>query len=599
MEIEQATILLRIDTAVNWAANNPALGKGEVGVETQAAGPAKIKIGDGAAAWNALPYVFNAEALEEAIAALQLSLEEAISGEIAAREGADADILQAIADEKQERSDAVADILREIGSEIAAREGADANILQAIADERQERSGADALLEGAIGAETAARGSADAILQQNINAAGSLIAAETSERETEAGKLLQKINIVSGKLDDEEFDRKAADTAEAAARSGADTALQGAIATAIAGEVGDRDGAIATAIAGEVSDRDGAIAAAIAGEVSDRDGAIAAAIAGEVSDRDGAIEAAIAAEVTARNGAIAAADGKLWKGANNQAGILIDLGSDTLNSQEIIFNILYNETSAGNLIRQAAIHGQAYGGFGNRVGMVQNGNAPVAVFYFQGMTEAIGSSHSFLWIPSSDAAYLPSARAEAWLGDTDGAMTKLPVVVSTLADPPEEPLVPIELHSGSPGAVTTGKIYIPNDSYPVSAGVSIKIGNRISRFYFGSVTLRSITDGKTAKFDFVVFANSDEANPWLYRKIVKIYNDYRATPVSVYKNAQGEFLLYIECPIAIGKHFSVDASVTQTDIGTNGNVAADYRMPEYQWEPAEPSGLYPVGTVAL
>lgn len=47
------TILLRNDTATNWSTENPTLGKGELGIEIDTA---KIKIGDGATAWNSLDY---------------------------------------------------------------------------------------------------------------------------------------------------------------------------------------------------------------------------------------------------------------------------------------------------------------------------------------------------------------------------------------------------------------------------------------------------------------------------------------------------------------------------------------------------------------
>lgn len=52
-------IKLRNDTAANFTAENPVLGKGEFGVEL-AVGVAtrKVKIGDGVAAWNALDYAF-------------------------------------------------------------------------------------------------------------------------------------------------------------------------------------------------------------------------------------------------------------------------------------------------------------------------------------------------------------------------------------------------------------------------------------------------------------------------------------------------------------------------------------------------------------
>lgn len=59
-------IQFRRDTSVNWASVNPVLAQGELGLETDTA---KYKIGDGATAWNSLPY----GALSGAIGALQLN----------------------------------------------------------------------------------------------------------------------------------------------------------------------------------------------------------------------------------------------------------------------------------------------------------------------------------------------------------------------------------------------------------------------------------------------------------------------------------------------------------------------------------------------
>lgn len=50
-------LYLRNDTTANWTANaTVVLGKGEVGIEWIESGAPKIKIGDGATAWSALPY---------------------------------------------------------------------------------------------------------------------------------------------------------------------------------------------------------------------------------------------------------------------------------------------------------------------------------------------------------------------------------------------------------------------------------------------------------------------------------------------------------------------------------------------------------------
>lgn len=46
-------IQLRRDTAANWTTNNPILASGEAGVETDTD---RVKVGDGATSWTALPY---------------------------------------------------------------------------------------------------------------------------------------------------------------------------------------------------------------------------------------------------------------------------------------------------------------------------------------------------------------------------------------------------------------------------------------------------------------------------------------------------------------------------------------------------------------
>jgi hypothetical protein len=43
----------RRDTAANWTSNNPTLGEGEAGLETDSG---KWKMGDGVTAWTSLPY---------------------------------------------------------------------------------------------------------------------------------------------------------------------------------------------------------------------------------------------------------------------------------------------------------------------------------------------------------------------------------------------------------------------------------------------------------------------------------------------------------------------------------------------------------------
>lgn len=56
-------ILLRRDTAANWTSANPVLGEGEAGIE-MAAGPDRIKVGDGLTAWVDLPYLGEGQSVD-------------------------------------------------------------------------------------------------------------------------------------------------------------------------------------------------------------------------------------------------------------------------------------------------------------------------------------------------------------------------------------------------------------------------------------------------------------------------------------------------------------------------------------------------------
>jgi len=55
-------IIIRRDFKSNWETNNPALKKGELGVEVDQSGSGynRIKVGDGFLSWNQLPYVDDA-----------------------------------------------------------------------------------------------------------------------------------------------------------------------------------------------------------------------------------------------------------------------------------------------------------------------------------------------------------------------------------------------------------------------------------------------------------------------------------------------------------------------------------------------------------
>lgn len=62
-------VKLRRGTATQWAANNPVLASGEVGVELSVSGsPQALKIGNGTSTWNALPYFVKAGGVPQPIA---------------------------------------------------------------------------------------------------------------------------------------------------------------------------------------------------------------------------------------------------------------------------------------------------------------------------------------------------------------------------------------------------------------------------------------------------------------------------------------------------------------------------------------------------
>lgn len=58
-ELSIKQLLLRNDTSTNWTANNPVLGKGEMGIEIDSN---KFKLGDGVKGWNELAYATSNEA---------------------------------------------------------------------------------------------------------------------------------------------------------------------------------------------------------------------------------------------------------------------------------------------------------------------------------------------------------------------------------------------------------------------------------------------------------------------------------------------------------------------------------------------------------
>ena len=65
-------IQIRRDTAANWTTNNPTLALGEFGLETDTKA---IKFGDGATAWNSLPYSISTTVATAADSNLQISMQ--------------------------------------------------------------------------------------------------------------------------------------------------------------------------------------------------------------------------------------------------------------------------------------------------------------------------------------------------------------------------------------------------------------------------------------------------------------------------------------------------------------------------------------------
>jgi hypothetical protein len=277
-----------------------------------------------------------------------------------------------------------------------------------------------------------------------------------------------------------------------------------------------------------------------------------------------------------------------YKAADNRAGILVDLGAEVAGGAEVLFDILYNETQSGNLMRQAHIHGQFYGDMGIRTGMVQNGNVSVPVYIFKGTVEGIGNTRSYIWIPNSVAAYFPSVKVEAWSKMGTGLFDSMSPTITTPATAPVETLVEIALFSGVPGGFTASKTYgiIPGPNVP-PVGVSIKLGNTVSQFYFGTVTLRQNTTGKTVKFDYGIYA--DTGTGWSYFTITKVLNDSRDTSVWFYRDTNGVIFLYLDLVATENIHHFIEASCTQTNNGAYGNGGEKYMLPSYTWETETPT----------
>ena len=79
-----ARIQIRRDTAADWTSVNPVLSAGEIGYESDTD---KAKIGDGATAWNSLPYFIYrptfAEVLSKPTTIAGFGITDAFSGSFA------------------------------------------------------------------------------------------------------------------------------------------------------------------------------------------------------------------------------------------------------------------------------------------------------------------------------------------------------------------------------------------------------------------------------------------------------------------------------------------------------------------------------------
>ena len=250
------------------------------------------------------------------IAAVQAEAQARISGdaaEAAARNAADAEILEALATEATQRSAADTAIMSSLSNEVTARTQSDTALTKAIADEGAARAASDASLIDALTEEETARVAAVASLQ-------TALAAETSARTTAVSTLTKSISDEAQARADadaaETTARIAAVKAEADARTAADQVLSTAISTetnnrtvAISAEKTAREAAISTeqtariAADNELEDAIEAqstqLSAAIATEKSAREAAISteqtARIAGDAAEKS-AREAAISTE---------------------------------------------------------------------------------------------------------------------------------------------------------------------------------------------------------------------------------------------------------------------------------------------------------------
>jgi uncharacterized protein YjlB len=148
------------------------------------------------------------------------------------------------------------------------------------------------------------------------------------------------------------------------------------------------------------------------------------------------------------------------KGASNVAGVDNNLGQATVGSHEYLATIKYNETTAGNWLRQVTAFAQFYGMADTRNGLIQSGVGPIKLYKYTG---ADGFLH--LWIPTAAKTVnnYPSVTVNVIDGYAAGAYTQIrTVTATTLADAPTQTLIEIPDKTPAPasGSVSTAETEI-------------------------------------------------------------------------------------------------------------------------------------------
>lgn len=98
-------------TTNQWNTANTVLGERELGFEYNdqglGKGPVNLKLGDGATAWNDLPYAINTVAILAELAAIKTDLANILSGQSNVMTNKDVDYTPAIGDVSNDEEDTV------------------------------------------------------------------------------------------------------------------------------------------------------------------------------------------------------------------------------------------------------------------------------------------------------------------------------------------------------------------------------------------------------------------------------------------------------------------------------------------------------------